>query len=79
VGVEFYSAVEKHVLPNFLIAHLGGAWIMFPLKFFVILLALWAIDNSETDTFFTNFLKFAILTITLGPGARNTLRLAMGT
>lgn len=78
VGVALYSYGEKHVLPNFLFGVAGGAWIMLPLKFFVVLLALYVIDRYEKDIFFRNFIKFAILTVTLGPGLRNTLRLAAG-
>ena len=77
VGVSLYGYGEKHVLPNFLFG-IFGPWIMFPLKFAVVLLALWAIDSAETDSYFKNFLKFAILCVTLGPGTRNTLRMIMG-
>ena len=77
VGVALYGYGEKHVLPSYLFS-IFGPWVMIPLKFFVILLALWAIDKYEEDEFFRNFVKFAILTVTLGPGMRNTLRLAMG-
>lgn len=78
VGVDFYGYGEKHVLPNFFFGLAGGAWVMLPLKFVVVLFAVYVIDKIEGDTFFKNFVKFAILTVTLGPGARNTLRLAMG-
>lgn len=77
IGVALYGYGEKHVLPSYLFS-IFGPWVMIPLKFFVILLALWAIDKYEEDEFFRNFVKFAILTVTLGPGTRNTLRLAMG-
>jgi uncharacterized membrane protein len=79
IGVTYYGYVEKHVLPHFLIDLVGGAWVMIPLKLAVILLALWVIDSTEEDSFFKNFLKFAILAVTLGPGARNTLRIVMAT
>ena len=78
VGVEFYGYVEKHVVPNFFFGIAGGPWIMLPLKLAVVFLALYAIDHIEEDTFFKNFVKFAILCVTLGPGARNTLRMMMG-
>ena len=77
IGVALYGYGEKHVLPSYLFS-IFGPWVMIPLKFFVILIALWAIDKYEEDEFFRNFVKFAILTVTLGPGTRNTLRLAMG-
>lgn len=77
IGVALLGYGEKHVLPSFLFG-IFGPWVMIPLKFFVILFALWAIDKYESDEFFRNFVKFAILTITLGPGTRNTLRIAMG-
>ncbi len=78
VAVSFYDYGEKHVLPNFLFGLFGTAWVMLPLKFFVVLAALYVIDKYENDEFFRNFIKFAIVTVTLGPGIRNTLRLAMG-
>lgn len=77
IGIALYSYAEKHVLPSLLISY-TGAWIMLPLKFFVVLLTLYLIDKSESEPFFKNFLKFTILVITLGPGVRNTLRLAGG-
>ncbi len=77
VGVALYGYGEKHVLPGYLFS-IFGPWVMIPLKFFVILLALWAIDKYEEDEFFRNFVKFAILAVTIGPGTRNTLRLVMG-
>ncbi len=77
VGVALWGYGEKHVLPSYLFS-IFGPWVMIPLKFFVILIALLAIDKYEEDDFFRNFVKFAILTVTLGPGTRNTLRLAMG-
>jgi len=75
VGVTYYGYVEKHVIPAFFFDLFGGAWIMFLLKFVVITAALWAIDEFEDDVFLRHFLKFAILAVTLGPGARNTLRI----
>lgn len=77
IGVALYGYGEKHVLPSYLFS-IFGPWVMIPLKFFVIFLVLWAIDNYEKDEFFRNFMKFAILCVTLGPGTRNTLRIAMG-
>ncbi|MFO7872778.1 MAG: DUF63 family protein [Candidatus Undinarchaeales archaeon] len=77
IGVSYYGYLEKHVLPDFLFG-IFGPWVMFPLKFGVVLFALYVIDTTETDNNFKNFLKFAILTVTLGPGARNTLRMMLG-
>jgi len=78
IAVSYYDYGEKHVLPNFLFGLFGTAWVMLPLKFFVVLGALYIIDRYEQDELFRNFIKFAIVTVTLGPGIRNTLRLAMG-
>ncbi|HIJ98012.1 TPA: DUF63 family protein [archaeon] len=78
IAVSYYDYGEKHVLPNFLFGLFGIAWVMLPLKFFVVLAALYVIDRYEQDELFRNFIKFAIVTVTLGPGIRNTLRLAMG-
>lgn len=78
IGVSQYDYSEKHILPTFLINLTGTAWIMIPLKFIVIMGALYAIDKMEKDTQFNNIVKFAILCVTLGPGTRNTLRILMG-
>ncbi len=78
VGMTGYGYAEKHILPTYLINLVGTAWIMIPLKFVVILLALYAIDRLEDDTQFSNMIKFVILAVTLGPGTRNTLRILMG-
>ena len=77
VGLVFYGYGEKHVLPNFFFG-IFGPWVMFPLKFIVVLLALWAIDISDSDSDLKNFIKLAILAVTLGPGTRNLLRMVMG-
>jgi uncharacterized membrane protein len=78
IGMSQYGYSEKHILPTFLINLVGSAWIMIPLKFVVVLFALWAIDKLEDDTQFKNIIKFAILVVTLGPGSRNTIRMLMG-
>jgi uncharacterized membrane protein len=78
VGMTAYGYSEKHILPTFVINLFGTPWVMLPLKFIVIVFALYFIDKLEEDTQFNNIIKFAILVVTLGPGSRNTLRMLMG-
>ena len=78
VGMGSYGYSEKHILPTFVISLFGTPWVMLPLKFIVVVFALYLIDKLDEDTQFSNIVKFAILVVTLGPGAGNTLRMLMG-
>nr|HIK01394.1 DUF63 family protein [Candidatus Undinarchaeales archaeon ERR594346 U_76725] len=77
IGVAQYGYFEKHVLPN-LLFEIFGPWAMFPLKLSVLGAILYILDKYEDDKNFNNFIKFAILVLTLAPAFRNTLRLLVG-
>lgn len=78
IAVDFYGYGEQHVLPNFLTGISGTAFVMFPLKIAVILIALYVIDEYIDDKTIANMLKLAIFILGLAPGLRNFLSLSMG-
>ncbi|MEA1993424.1 MAG: DUF63 family protein [Euryarchaeota archaeon] len=75
-GIHFYNYWEQHVLPSFLI-DLTGAWIMFPIKILIVILALYIADDIE-DKDAKNFLKLVIFVLGMAPGTRNLSRMIMG-
>lgn len=79
VAMDFFGYYEQHVLPTFMINLTGTAFIMYPLKLFIILLVLYIIDKEVTDTNSRHMLKLAIFILGLAPGIRNftTLILSM--
>lgn len=79
IAVDYYGYGEQHVLPNALTTLTGTAFIMFPLKIGIILLALHVIDQHIEDETIKNMLKLAIFILGLAPGLRNFLSLAIGT
>jgi uncharacterized membrane protein len=76
VSIEFFGYGEQHVLSSFLMQSFG-TWIFLPVKFFASLCAVILIDKYCDDKDFANYLKFAIITLGLALGTRNTLRVAM--
>ncbi len=76
VSLEFFGYAEQHVLSSAVISALGPAG-MYILKIPVVLIALYFVDK-EKDADMRNIIKLAVLVLGLGPGLRNTLRLAMG-
>ncbi len=77
VALTFFSYVEQHVLPRFLISF-TGPWIMFPLKIIVVWPVLLLIDKYVEDEEFRTWLKIAVLILGLALGTRDTLKLGMG-
>jgi len=75
-GIHFYNYWEQHVLPSFLIG-ITGAWIMFPIKIFIVILALYIAKDIEDENV-KNFLKLIIFILGTGPGTRNLSRISMG-
>ncbi|HDN81112.1 MAG TPA: DUF63 family protein [Methanomicrobia archaeon] len=75
-GIYFYNYWEQHVLPSFLIG-VTGAWIMFPIKIFIVILALYIAKDVEDENV-KNFLKLIIFILGIGPGTRNLSRIIMG-
>lgn len=79
VGVTYFSYFEQHVLPRFLIQITDSAAVMFPLKIVVVVLAIYLIEKlGGEDQTFKNLIKVVILILGLGPGLRDTFRIAMG-
>lgn len=80
-GVTAFGYEEKHVLPAFMM-ELGGVWMIFVGKLFLIIFAIYILDIefkkelSERKEL-TVLLKFVIIVLGLAPGFRNTLRIAM--
>ncbi len=81
IALTFFGYQEQHVLPTFLIDLAGGtatgAWIMFPLKIFVVGGVLLLLDKYAEDEQFKNFLKLIILVLGLALGTRDFLTVSM--
>jgi uncharacterized membrane protein len=79
VGVDWFGYAEKHVLPNYLIDHVGTALVMYPLKLLILIPVLALIDDAlRDDPSLKNLTKLALLTLGLAPALRNTIRLTLG-
>jgi len=77
VSIQFFNYYEKHLLPNFLIEILGP-WIMFPLKFIIVLIAISLINNYLKDNKdLRNFMLLFVYVMGIAPGLRDLLRLIM--
>lgn len=82
-GIDLYGYGEKHVLPTFLIDVTGTAASMLLLKFVMVLLLIYLIDVLFREELaravpLGNVMKFAIIFLGLAPGARDTVRIALG-
>ena len=81
VALTFFPYYEQHVVSNIVIGFLGPAG-QFLLKFIVVTIVLWALDNNlKIDTesiYMRNFIKIAIFILGFAPGFRNFLRLGFG-
>ncbi len=82
-GIKYHGYAEKHVVPSFFIEFVGDPIVMYFLKLVLIVVVILTMDHlyrRELREFprLTTLLKFAIITLGLAPGVRNTLRLAMG-
>jgi uncharacterized membrane protein len=79
-GITFLPYAEKHVLPSFLIAETGPAFIMYPLKLLVIVPVLYIIDHflkGESENLI-GLVKLAVLTVGLAPAIRDIMRMTLG-
>lgn len=79
-GITFLPYAEKHVLPSFLIAETGTAFIMYPLKLLVIVPVLYIIDHflkGESENLI-GLVKLAVLTVGLAPAIRDIMRMTLG-
>jgi len=72
IGVDYMGFSEKHVLPSYLIEKVGSAAVMFPLKLFVVIPALYVIDKEFGDDVLSRRLvKFVVLVLGAGPAIRD--------
>jgi len=85
IGIDLLGYHGKHVLENLIVSHTGTAAGMFILKLGILIPVLYILDtrlgndrDSDTDTELRNILLLAIIVVGLGPGVRNTLRIALG-
>ena len=82
-GIEYYGYIEKHVVPSLLIDITGTALVMYVLKIFIVVGAIYILDVYLRDDLkdfkgVTVLIKFVLIVLGLSPGFRNMLRLAMG-
>jgi len=79
-ALSFFGYYEQHVLPRALIS-IAGPWVMFPLKFVVILAVLLYLDKYSKENAgsenFVNFIKFVTLILGLALGVRDCLTMTM--
>ncbi|MDR0767882.1 MAG: DUF63 family protein [Methanosarcinales archaeon] len=91
IGMEIFGYYEKHVVPAYLIDLTGTALVMFPLKFIIFFLVVWALDimlekatadendkEKEQMGQIKNAIKFVVIILGLAPGIRNSIRLFFG-
>lgn len=81
VGVDFLGYWEQHVLPRYLINLTGTAAVMYLLKFTVLAVALYLMDEieeTESDRELMDFIKTVMFILGFAPGTRNLLRMLMG-
>ncbi len=74
VAIYFFSAFEKHVIPNYLIGAFGPA-VMFPLKLIVVSIALYYIDKEVGNGSERRFFKLMIYSLGLGTGLRDMIQI----
>ncbi|MCK4927732.1 MAG: DUF63 family protein [Candidatus Aenigmarchaeota archaeon] len=74
VAIYFFSAFEKHVVPNYLIGAFGPA-VMFPLKLIVVSVALYYIDKEVENGSERRFFKLMIYSLGIGTGLRDTIQI----
>lgn len=81
IGVDFLGYWEQHVLPRYLIDLTGTAAVMYLLKFTVLTVALYLMDEieeTEADRELMDFIKMVMFILGFAPGTRNLLRMIMG-
>ncbi|MEA2004116.1 MAG: DUF63 family protein [archaeon] len=74
VAIYFFSAFEKHVVPNLFIGTFGPA-VMFPLKLIVVSVALYYIDKEVENSSERQFFKLMIYSLGLGTGLRDMMQI----
>ena len=81
VGIDMLRYYEKHVVPTWLINHVGTAAVMYPLKLGIFIPVIYILDTEfkeEKCHTLKNFIKLVILVLGLSPAVRNTLRMTVG-
>ncbi|RLF81672.1 hypothetical protein DRN32_00345 [Thermococci archaeon] len=81
VGVDFLGYWEQHVLPRYLMNLTGTAAVMYLLKFSVLMIALYLMEElqeSESEKELMDFIKMVMFILGFAPGTRNLLRMLMG-
>ncbi len=76
IALSYFSYMEQHVLPSFLIGF-TGPWVMFPLKIFIVWPVLYLIDKHIEDKEFRIWLKITVLILGLALGTRDILKVGM--
>ncbi len=81
IGIDYHGYSEKHVVPDWFIAHAGTAAVMLPLKFVVVTIVVWllarAAQEQPEQQGLLHLLTLFLLTLGLAPGVRDFLRLAL--
>jgi uncharacterized membrane protein len=83
IAIDYYSYWEKHVVPSLLIDLIDTAAVMFILKTFALIFAIYLLDiylkeDLKKHQQIVPLIKLAVLVLGLAPGTRDMLRLAMG-
>ncbi len=83
VGVDFYGYAEKHPIPDFFFQTFGTSAVFIPIKLVLAFAIVYLIDVSfkgELSKYpiLRGLIKIAIITLGLGPGTRDMLRMVMG-
>lgn len=76
VGVEFFGYWEEHIFERMLIEKLGTAFVLFPLKVGVLLLAIYAAQKF-LDKKAAKFWYFALFVLGFAPGLRDLLKIML--
>lgn len=71
IAYNFYGFGEEHLLPRFLIHLTGNSIVMIPAKLILVLLVLYVIEKYGEEE--SNFLKFLVFILGIGPGLRDAI------
>jgi uncharacterized membrane protein len=72
--------IEQHILGDKLIQLAGTAFVMFPLKMIVLILAIWTLETSQKEESMSriwHLVLLAMITVGFAPGVRDTLRMML--
>jgi len=77
IAVDFLGATEKHPLPQLASGFVGTAAIMFLLKLFVLIPAVWLLDKEIKNKNLRNYLLISIAVLGLAEGLRDLLTMML--